>query len=87
MSYLIGVMFAYQLSILAQKFGANVFVVDGVGLAITRELAPLITAVLVAGRSGAAFIAHLSAGIRLGHRTYRLPQRLYGAARRTQRGA
>jgi phospholipid/cholesterol/gamma-HCH transport system permease protein len=59
MSYLIGVVFAYLLGIQVQKFGANVFVVDGVGLAITRELAPLITAVLVAGRSGAAFTAHL----------------------------
>lgn len=61
MSYLIGVVFAYLLGIQVQKFGANVFVVDGVGLAITRELAPLITAVLVAGRSGAAFTAHLGA--------------------------
>ncbi len=61
MSFLIGVVFAYLLGIQVQKFGANVFVVDGVGLAITRELAPLITAVLVAGRSGAAFTAHLGA--------------------------
>lgn len=61
MSYLIGIVFAYLLGIQVQKFGANVFVVDGVGLAITRELAPLITAVLVAGRSGAAFTAHLGA--------------------------
>lgn len=59
MNYLIGIVFAYLLGIQVQKFGANVFVVDGVGLAITRELAPLITAVLVAGRSGAAFTAHL----------------------------
>ncbi|MCX7672026.1 MAG: ABC transporter permease [Thiobacillaceae bacterium] len=61
MNWLIGVVFAYLLGIQVQKFGANVFVVDGVGLAITRELAPLITAVLVAGRSGAAFTAHLGA--------------------------
>lgn len=59
MSYLIGIVFAYLLGIQVQKFGANIFVVDGVGLAITRELAPLLTAVLVAGRSGAAFTAHL----------------------------
>ncbi len=61
MNFLIGVVFAYLLGIQVQKFGANVFVVDGVGLAVTRELAPLITAVLVAGRSGAAFTAHLGA--------------------------
>lgn len=61
MSYLIGVVIAYLLGIQAKKYGANVFVVDGVGLAITRELAPLMTAVIMAGRSGAAFTAHLGA--------------------------
>jgi phospholipid/cholesterol/gamma-HCH transport system permease protein len=59
MSYLIGVVFAYLLGIQMQKFGANQFMVDGVSLGITREMAPMITAVLVAGRSGAAFTAHL----------------------------
>jgi phospholipid/cholesterol/gamma-HCH transport system permease protein len=61
MSYLIGVVFAYLLGIQMQKFSANHLVVDGVGLGIAREMAPLITAVLVAGRSGAAFTAHLGA--------------------------
>ncbi|MCU0840100.1 MAG: ABC transporter permease [Thiobacillaceae bacterium] len=61
MSYLIGIVIAYLLGLQAKKYGANVFVVDGVGLAITRELAPLMTAVIVAGRSGAAFTAHLGA--------------------------
>jgi phospholipid/cholesterol/gamma-HCH transport system permease protein len=61
MSYLIGVVFAYLLGIQMQKFSANYLVVDGVGLGIAREMAPLITAVLVAGRSGAAFTAHLGA--------------------------
>ena len=61
MSYLIGVVFAYLLGIQMQKFSANHLVVDGVGLGIAREMAPLITAVLVAGRTGAAFTAHLGA--------------------------
>lgn len=61
MSFLIGVVFAYLLGIQMQKFSANHLVVDGVGLGIAREMAPLITAVLVAGRSGAAFTAHLGA--------------------------
>lgn len=61
MSYLIGVVFAYLLGIQMQKFSANHLVVDGVGIGIAREMAPLITAVLVAGRSGAAFTAHLGA--------------------------
>ena len=59
MNYLIGLVFAYLLGIQVQKFGANILVADGVGLAVTRELAPMITAVLVAGRSGAAFTAHI----------------------------
>lgn len=61
MSYLIGVVFAYLLGIQMQKFSANHLVVDGVALGIAREMGPLITAVLVAGRSGAAFTAHLGA--------------------------
>jgi len=61
MSFLIGVVFAYLLGIQMQKFSANHLVVDGVGIGIAREMAPLITAVLVAGRSGAAFTAHLGA--------------------------
>lgn len=61
MSYLIGIVFAYLLGIQMQKFSANHLVVDGVGIGIAREMAPLITAVLMAGRSGAAFTAHLGA--------------------------
>ena len=58
-NFLIGVVFAYLLGVQAQRYGANIFVVDGVGLAMCRELAPLLAAVLVAGRSGAAFTAQL----------------------------
>jgi len=56
---LIGVVFAYLLGLQAQRYGANIFVVDGVGLAICRELSPLLVAVIVAGRSGAAFTAQI----------------------------
>lgn len=56
---LIGVVFAYLLGVQAQNYGANIFVVDGVGLAICRELSPLLAAVIVAGRSGAAFTAQI----------------------------
>src|SRR5262249_26998642 len=41
------------------QFGANIFVADLVALSVTRELAPLMTAIIVAGRSGAAFSAEL----------------------------
>ncbi len=56
---LIGVVFAYLLGLQAEKYGANIFVVDGVGIGATREFAPIIVAVIVAGRSGAAFTAQL----------------------------
>ena len=58
-TFLIGVVFAYLLGVQAQRYGANIFVVDGVGLAICRELSPLLAAVIVAGRSGAAFTAQI----------------------------
>jgi phospholipid/cholesterol/gamma-HCH transport system permease protein len=56
---LIGVVVAYLLGLQAEKYGANIFVVDGVGIGATREFAPIIVAVIVAGRSGAAFTAQL----------------------------
>ncbi|MDH5343511.1 MAG: ABC transporter permease, partial [Betaproteobacteria bacterium] len=58
-TFLIGVVIAYLLGIQALQYGANVFVVDGVGLAMCRELSPLLVAVVVAGRSGAAFTAQI----------------------------
>ena len=60
-TFLIGIVFAYLLGVQAQRFGAAIFVVDGVGLAICRELSPILVAVIVAGRSGAAFTAQLGA--------------------------
>jgi phospholipid/cholesterol/gamma-HCH transport system permease protein len=56
---LIGVVITYLLGLQAEKYGANIFVVDGVGIGVTREFAPIIVAVIVAGRSGAAFTAQL----------------------------
>jgi len=58
-TFLIGVVFAYLLGLQALRYGANIFVVDGVGLAICREMSPLLVAVIVAGRSGAAFTAQI----------------------------
>jgi len=56
---LIGVVFAYLLGLQAEKYGANIFVVDGVGIGMAREFAPIIVATIIAGRSGAAFTAQL----------------------------
>ena len=61
MTFLIGVVFAYLLAIQIEKYGANIFIVDGIGLAMARELSPMLTAILMAGRSGAAFTAQIGA--------------------------
>jgi phospholipid/cholesterol/gamma-HCH transport system permease protein len=58
-TFLIGVVMAYMLGLQAEKYGANIFVVDGVALGMTREFSPLIVATIMAGRSGAAFCAQL----------------------------
>ena len=58
-SFLIGVVIAYQGAVQLEKFGANIFIVDMIGLSITRELAPLITAIVVAGRTGSSYTAQL----------------------------
>ena len=57
--FLIGTVMAYLLGIQAEQYGANVYVVDGVTLGTVREFAPLLVAIVVAGRSGAAFTAQL----------------------------
>ena len=59
MLFLLGVVFAYLLGDQAQQYGANIFVVDGILLAVLREVSPVIVAVLVAGRSGAAITAQI----------------------------
>ncbi|MDA8129209.1 MAG: ABC transporter permease [Betaproteobacteria bacterium] len=59
MLFLLGVVFAYLLGDQAQQYGANIFVVDGIMLAVLREVSPVIVAVLVAGRTGAAITAQL----------------------------
>ncbi len=56
---LIGVVVAYLLGLQATKYGANVFVIDGVAIGMVREFSPLLVATIVAGRSGAAFTAQL----------------------------
>ena len=58
-SFLIGVVITYQGAVQLEKFGANIFIVDMIGLSITRELAPLITAIVVAGRTGSSYTAQL----------------------------
>jgi phospholipid/cholesterol/gamma-HCH transport system permease protein len=61
LSFFIGVVIAYQQSALLRPFGAGILVADLVGLAMVRELAPLLTAIIVAGRSGSAYAAQIGA--------------------------
>lgn len=60
-AFLIGVVIAYQGSIQLTRFGATVFVVDLVAVSVLRELAILLTAIIVAGRSGSAYTAQIGA--------------------------
>ncbi len=58
-TFLVGIVLAYQASAQLEQFGAKVFVVDLVSIAVMREMAGLMAAVMVAGRSGSAFAAAL----------------------------
>jgi len=58
-AFLIGTVLAYLFGLQAEKYGASIFVVDAVAIGSARELAPILVAVIVAGRSGAAFTAQL----------------------------
>lgn len=59
LSFMIGVVITYQMGLQLKNYGANVFIVDLLGLAVLREFGPLLTAIMVAGRSGSAFTAQL----------------------------
>jgi phospholipid/cholesterol/gamma-HCH transport system permease protein len=59
MSFLIGAVLAFQGATQLQKFGAEVFTVNLVGISFLREVGILLTAILVAGRSGSAFTAQI----------------------------
>ncbi|MEO0422290.1 MAG: MlaE family lipid ABC transporter permease subunit [Pseudomonadota bacterium] len=56
---LIGVVIAYQGGIVLAQYGGSIFIADMVGAAILRELSPLITAIIVAGRTGSAYTAQI----------------------------
>lgn len=59
LSFLIGMTLTYQMGLQLKSYGANIFIVDLLGLSILREFSPLMTAIIVAGRSGSAFTAQL----------------------------
>jgi len=59
LSFLIGVVLAYQGADQLKQFGAEIFTINLLGVGLLREIGGLITAIIVAGRSGSAFTAHI----------------------------
>ena len=58
-SFLVGVILAFVSAVQLQQFGAQIYVANLVGVAMTREMGALMTAIIMAGRTGAAFAAEL----------------------------
>jgi phospholipid/cholesterol/gamma-HCH transport system permease protein len=58
-SFLLGLIMAFMSAVQLQQFGANIYVASLVSLAMVRELGPIMTAIIVAGRSGSAFAAEI----------------------------
>jgi phospholipid/cholesterol/gamma-HCH transport system permease protein len=58
-SFLMGLIMAFQAAVPLRQFGAEIFVANLIGLSMLRELGPLMTAIILAGRSGSAFAAEL----------------------------
>ncbi len=59
LSFLMGVVIAYQGAVQLQLYGASIYVADLLGYSMLRELAPLITAILISGRTGSAYTAQI----------------------------
>jgi phospholipid/cholesterol/gamma-HCH transport system permease protein len=59
LNFLLGFVTAYQAARQLKAYGANLYVADLVGISVSRELAPLMTAIIVCGRSGASFTAEI----------------------------
>lgn len=59
LSFLVGMVVAFQGAVQLARFGANIYIADLVGLSMLRELAPMMVAIIVAGRSGSAYAAQI----------------------------
>ena len=58
-AFLVGLIIAFVGAVQLQRFGAQIYVADLVGIAMAREMGALMTAIIMAGRTGAAFAAQL----------------------------
>ncbi|HHE46164.1 MAG TPA: ABC transporter permease, partial [Bacteroidetes bacterium] len=59
-SFLVGLIMALQSAEQLRQFGANIFVADLIAISMTREMGPLMTAILLSGRSGSAIAAEIA---------------------------
>jgi phospholipid/cholesterol/gamma-HCH transport system permease protein len=59
LSFLLGMIIAFMSSLQLKQFGANLYVASLVGFGMVRELGPIMTAIIIAGRSGSAFAAEI----------------------------
>jgi phospholipid/cholesterol/gamma-HCH transport system permease protein len=59
LGFLLGLIMAFQSAIPMRQFGTEIYVANLIGLSMLRELGPLLTAIILAGRSGSAFAAEL----------------------------
>jgi len=57
---LVGAILAFVGAVQLQKFGAGIYVANLVGVAVAREMAAIVTAIVMAGRTGGAYAAHLA---------------------------
>jgi phospholipid/cholesterol/gamma-HCH transport system permease protein len=58
-TFLVGIILAFEGAVQLQQFGASIFVADLVGISMTRDMGAMMTAIIMAGRTGAAFAAQL----------------------------
>ena len=58
-NFLVGLVMALQSATQLKRFGADIFLADIIGLSVTREIGPLMTAIIICGRTGSAFAAEL----------------------------
>jgi phospholipid/cholesterol/gamma-HCH transport system permease protein len=59
LAFLLGIVITYQGGVQLRQYGASIFVADLVGLSMLRELAPILTSIIVAGRTGSAYTAQI----------------------------
>ena len=60
LSFVLGLILAFQSSAQLRQFGANIYIADLIGISMVREMGPMMTAIIVAGRSGSSFASEIA---------------------------